>query len=390
MSKEEFLVKLEQCIRCGSCKTRCPTYETEKNEALSGRGRLVILEALISGALPETGTASDRVLSCIQCGACAESCPLGIEIPELIYSGRTFLRRGRGNVLRTLTGLALKYPDVLLSIARPLRRPLIRTLIKQDLVPHDFHFPESRSTRNGWKMNGKSEKGAVMVFAGCSGNYIYPGLRESTERVLDLLGYEVLQPEKELCCGSPFRSMGMEKKALAFARQNLAMLGGSDVLATISPCPTCILTLRNEYRSLAGEGVENTMDISQFLLAYEPELFAQGETGRKEGCYYHDPCHMQYGLELVQEPRDILRSCGIALQNEKEGRCCGFGGTFRLRYPNISERLSTELQNTIEKESTSDIFTSCPGCLLQLKRTVKGRKVYHIIEAVEKTLRERF
>lgn len=390
MTEKAFLEKLERCVRCGTCKTVCPTYEAEHNETLSGRGRLVILKGMLSGDLPKKPSAMGKVLSCIQCGACAQKCPLGLEIPELIYTGRSLLRTtpGSGALLRFATRLFLNHPDSAFRLSRGVRRPIEGYLRKRGFVPEDFSFPRRKEDLTASKLMGTKHKGTVLLFAGCSTRYLYPHLGDSVVRVLSRLGYQVLQPAGEVCCGAPFRTLGMEREAVSFMKKNIGIFCHDPALATVSLCPTCVLALKKESRTLLGSSLENVMEVTEFLLHHEPDLFARKKGGdMTRDVYYHDPCHMKYGLGLITEPRSVLESIGLRPLNEVSDMCCGFGGTFSIRYREFSSRLAASIGETINSSGTEEVYTSCPGCIHQLRKVNSG-PVYHVIEAVEKALQE--
>jgi len=393
MNEKLFLEKLERCIRCGTCKTVCPTYEAEHDETLSGRGRLVILKGMISGDLPKKQFVMDKVLSCIQCGACAQKCPLGLEIPELIYEGRTLLRKapGSGALLRFATKLFLNHPDSALSLSRGIRKPLEGYLKRKEFVAKDFSLARPKKSPRAIGAPGMKKKGTVLLFAGCSTRYLYPHLGDSVVRVLSRLGYEVFQPAGEVCCGSPFRTLGMEREAVSFMQKNIEIFGHDRALATVSLCPTCVLSLKKESQTLIGSALESIMEVSEFLFLHEPELFDRKQGGDTiRDVYYHDPCHMKYGLGLVREPRSLLESCGLRPINEVSDTCCGFGGAFSIRYRDFSSRLAVSAGEKIKSSLAEEVYTACPGCIHQLRKVIRNGSVYHVIEAVEKVLQDQF
>ncbi len=79
------------------------------------------------------------------------------------------------------------------------------------------------------------------------------------------IGYEVVLPKGEVCCGSPLRALGLEEEAIALAKKNYQIFSKLKVEAILSLCPTCSLTLKSEYPKLIGHGLEKAMDISVFF-----------------------------------------------------------------------------------------------------------------------------
>jgi Fe-S oxidoreductase len=101
---------------------------------------------------------------------------------------------------------------------------------------------------------------------------------------------------------------------------------------------------------------------------------------------YHDPCHLKYGLGIEQEPREIIRNIGLDLIETKEDRCCGFAGLFCLSFQELSQGLLKKCAPDYEKSDADMIITSCPGCIMQLKKEVKNKPVMHLIEILEETV----
>ena len=92
MESSRYLSELLQCVRCGSCKTFCPTYNSEATEVMGARGRLALLKGFADGQIKPSPLINERIFSCIMCGACKELCPLGVDIPEAILRGRALLK----------------------------------------------------------------------------------------------------------------------------------------------------------------------------------------------------------------------------------------------------------------------------------------------------------
>jgi len=377
-----------ECVRCGACKTQCPTYDTACTETLSPRGRIAILNAIMGGEIEATRSALEKIESCLHCLACTPNCPPGINIPEIIYSGLSLLRERtrRKGLLRLLVHSALLHPGPYFAAASFARGPVERYLKRRTLIPEDLSLP-GRSLRTLPQViePERPKKGRVAIFRGCSTNYIFTGLGRSLIRVLLRLGYEVVMPRSEVCCGSPLRSLGMEKEAIRFARKNVETFSRLKADAVISLCPTCILAIREEYPLMISRGIENAMDITAFLLAV-PAL----DLGPLDGsqAFYHDPCHMRYGLKITEEPREILRRCGIEAVSGDRQQCCGFGGIFSMKFRDYSLMMAGKVAEEIERTGAGTVVTSCPGCMLQLRKILRGMEVLHVVEVLEKATGE--
>ncbi len=374
--------ELLKCVRCGSCKVLCPTYQHGALEVTSARGRLVLLRGLLTGDIKPSPLLNERIFSCILCGACAGKCPLGIDIPEAIYHGRALLSKTdkERKQLRTIARFTTRWPDLSFKMLRMSQQVVLPYLYKKEIIPFIPEFPEIVHRSRGQVYKASQKRGRVAVFSGCSVQHLFPHLEEALIHVLNKLGYEVILPKGLVCCGAPLRTLGMEDESVVRARKNLSILNKLTVEAVLSLCPTCTLTLKTDYPKMVGKGVENAMDISVFLNDKLEPARAAGKTA-----VYHDPCHLKYGLGIEREPREMITKAGLELIGPREQGCCGFGGVFCMSQQEMSNTLLTACTTHLKQPESDTVITSCPGCMLQLNRTVTDRPVLHLIELIEET-----
>lgn len=380
MDKSDYLDALSHCVRCGSCKAPCPTYDNEPSEGMGARGRLVLLRGLLSGDLKPSPVLNERIFSCILCNACASACPLGIDIPEAIYHGRSVLRQSdkKRRLLRSFARFSTKWPDISFKIMKMSRHLFLPLLARKGIIPFCPDFPETPFRNIEQVHKVKNKRGRVAIFSGCSINYLFPLLGESLINVLRSMGYEIILPKGETCCGSPLRALGLEEEAVTLAKKNYQIFSKLKVEAILSLCPTCSLTLKSEYPKLIGHGLQKATDISAFFADKIGKTELIGKTA-----VYHDPCHLVHGLGIKKEPREIIKKAGFELLGTGTSECCGFGGVFCASYKEISENLLQKSSKKLLDTQAEVVVTSCPGCLLQLGRQITDRPVLHLIELIE-------
>jgi glycolate oxidase iron-sulfur subunit len=388
MNEEKYIEELKKCVRCGSCKAFCPTYDEDATESMGARGRLSLLLGLASGRLVPSQILNDRIFSCTLCGACTRLCPLGVDIKELIYHGRNILRKSdlMRRPLRILTKFFVKRPKLsfrLLSMSRNISLPL---LSRTGLLPFKPELPDRQLRDSVHVVTVQNKKGRVAIFTGCSINFMYPHLGESLVNVLNLLGYEVVLPAGEFCCGAPLRTLGLEDEAVSCAEKNYGLFSKLNVEAVLSLCPTCTLTLKKEYPNLIGRGIDHALDISEFFIGKLDRFSSAGPSGFIRNALYHDPCHLQYGLGIKKEPREIIRSAGVDLLDTDGEHCCGFAGLFCFSNKELSKGFLNKCSQEYGKTEAASIITSCPGCILQLSREIRDKPVLHLIEIIEEAL----
>ncbi|MEW6600861.1 MAG: (Fe-S)-binding protein, partial [Nitrospirota bacterium] len=328
------------------------------------------------------------IYSCMLCGACKNLCPAGINIPEVIYQGRTALSKayGKGRLLRETLKMSLSGFDNIFSVLKWGRRLFYGGLYHSGMIGY---VPEISPTpfKNGLQVYKTINKiGRMAIFAGCSVNYFYPRLGEALSRVLVSKGYEVVVFKGEVCCGAPFRSLGLEDEARKLAERNIEHFNKVRAEAIISMCPTCTMVMRDQYPHMTGDTINNLMDINEFLIKYDitPNLETAPST-----VTYHDPCHLSYGLGIREKPRRILKNIkGVELIEMKHAdECCGFAGLFSLHFKDMSKSIGMKKIRNISDTGAGTVVTSCPGCIMQLealkKETGAGFGIKHIVEVID-------
>ncbi|MDI6801287.1 MAG: (Fe-S)-binding protein [Thermodesulfovibrionales bacterium] len=392
----------EACVRCGSCKALCPTYMHDVTEGMSARGRVVLLNKFNDGDIEPSEALDKRLYSCILCGACNSLCPLGINITDAIYGCRKKIAKynKKRRLLTSLLGFGLKRTNAGFSLIKFLEG-INNLLPVQNILPFkifkdlDIVLPDSPLRDSVSIFRVSKPRGRIAVFAGCSVNFLYPEAGRSLIKSLTALNYDVILPQGEACCGAPLLGLGLERDAAQLAEKNLKIFKDLNVEAVVGLCPTCIHFIKNEYIRLVGSGIDNAMEVPQFFM----DKIQQAEHKRQKidnknlasdichlgSVIYHDPCHSIYNLNVSSEPRNILKSLGTNIIDSDKG-CCGFGGTFRLLYKELSESI---LDDRIKAYKNADtIVTSCPNCIIQLRSRLKNKPVKHIIEIIEKALKE--
>ncbi len=385
MKEEEYLKELSRCVRCGSCKAFCPTYDEDVTEGMAARGRLTLLRGLSLGQLTQSPVINDRVFSCILCGACAGLCPPGVDITEALYHGRNILKGSdkKRRYLRLLTKFSIKNPDLSFRLLKMLQHILFPYLTKKGILPFQSQLPDSPLRDEHYIYKAAKKRGRVALFTGCSVNFLYPHLGEALINVLIKSGYEVVLPQGEVCCGMPFRTLGLEEEAIRLAEKNMRVFGKLKVEAILSLCPTCILALKEQYPKLIGDGMDRAMDVSSFFIDKIKSPHGSRLAPHAESVTYHDPCHLNYSLGIKKEPREILKNIGFELIEAEGEGCCGFGGLFSISYKDISRSLLQKRVDAYLRTGADTIVTSCPGCIMQLSSGVKDKKVFHVIELIE-------
>jgi L-lactate dehydrogenase complex protein LldE len=213
----------------------------------------------------------------------------------------------------------------------------------------------------------------VALFATCLVDLVSPEVAEASAALLRAAGLEVDVPEAPTCCGQPWWTSGFPEEARRVARGALEAFEAAP--AVVVPSGSCAAMVRASYpRLFAGTQDEapardlaaRAHELSAFLVDV---LGADGPGGRFEArVAYHDGCHGLRELGLGRQARRLLAGVeGLELvEIEPPVACCGFGGTFSLRLPELAEAMADDELARVEAAGAEVVAAADPGCLLHL------------------------
>lgn len=212
----------------------------------------------------------------------------------------------------------------------------------------------------------------VALFIPCFVDQFYPAVGEAVVRVLRRLGHEVSYPEGQTCCGQPAFNAGYHEEARCVARKFLPHFEGAE--AVVTPSGSCAAMVKVFYRELFGADdravadlADRTWEFSSFLV----DRLGLSDVGARfpATVTYHDGCHGLRELTIRKQPRALLAAVReLELIEMGEARsCCGFGGTFAVKFPVISTAMA-QVKCTSAAETRADyIVSGDPSCLMQIQ-----------------------
>jgi len=233
----------------------------------------------------------------------------------------------------------------------------------------------------------------VSLFITCLVDQLCPNVGKATVDVLRRAGCEVVFDERQTCCGQPAFNTGYRSEARKFATRFIEIFEESDADYIVSPSGSCTAMIHHfpelfedddEWRERAQRIADRTHELSSFLVrVLKVEDVGASWTGRVT---WHDACHGLRDLNLKTEPRTLIRHVRgaefVELQNADS--CCGFGGTFSVKYPEISVAILDQKIDAIERAGVNAVVSGDASCLMQIggRLSRKGSKVrvMHIAE----------
>ena len=317
--------ELNVCIRCAYCFEGCPVFKELGWESDGARGKVILSYGLFSGELEPSQYIADKIYECTFCKDCVERCSADVNVPDILTAARA------------------------------------------DLVENGFKYEAHEELLNkieetgnifGKELKAPARSGEVPVLLGCR----LKERREDAERYLEILeklGIKPLVVEDEVCCGMPQGVLGYKNRLKKQMDKFRKRFPYKDFICM---CTTCVFFITQAYPDLNPTYIIE--EIYKRLPAHNPKKLGISVT-------YHDPCNLSRGMDMVEEPREILDWIGVELVemelHGKETFCCGGGGGVLVTNKGLSEKLAkTRYQQAIDTE-VDTLVTLCPTCELNLR-----------------------
>jgi L-lactate dehydrogenase complex protein LldE len=235
---------------------------------------------------------------------------------------------------------------------------------------------------------------SVALFVTCVADVIAPEVAVALVRVLRAGGCSVSCPAGQTCCGQPAWNAGFAEDAARVARTSLAALEADPAEEIVVPAGSCATMIRLYWPDLftrvgdepAAERARRVGDrVREFTeLAVTLDLPPLGDV-EPVVVAHHRSCHMERELHIREPPAELLDrvpGCDRA-EWEADDRCCGFGGTFSVKLPEVSVAMADEKLDTLP-DGVSEIVGADSSCLLHLKARAQARgvpvRVRHVAE----------
>ncbi|WP_263380065.1 (Fe-S)-binding protein [Granulicella paludicola] len=443
---------LDKCVHCGFCLPACPTYVLWGNEMDSPRGRIWMMRKSTIGEANEDEhldhNLRTHIDNCLGCMSCMTACPSGVEYNKLIEDTRAQIeahtvRPLSERLFRWMLFSTFPHPTRLKLLGLPIalyQRFGIQALARKsgllNLLPRRLHameallptvplnpfrkLPKLIPAQTRWSESpqdrvphvpllgsGFAESvpvtntlGRVAMLTGCVQDAYFKHVNEATARVLSAVGYDVVIPPAQGCCGALMVHSGLEHEAMDYARRMIAIFERAQADTIVINAAGCGSTMK-EYAHLlrndpawsgrAARFSKRCKDISE-LLAAAPITAQLSPLPLRAA--YHDACHLRHAQGIYAEPRALLAHIpGLTIAELAESNiCCGSAGVYNLLHPETADELGDrKVQHLLETKAEA-LISANPGCLLQLQAALRRNghaelPTFHMVELLDASLR---
>jgi glycolate oxidase iron-sulfur subunit len=414
----ELRSEIDKCVRCGTCRSTCPTFKVIGRETSCARGRVTLISEYMNGGVGLTETFLKHLKECTLCGACRSKCPNGVDTVAIFAAARRDVTEKQGvpfaasvifkNLLASggimslglklatrFQGLFFRDASAGVGLLSRFSLPLVGSgrLVPPLAGTPFLDLPEVKSADG--QADKKKGGPSVAFYAGCGINYLMPEVGLKSLEAVRRAGASVSVPQGQACCGMPAYAMGDIATARSMALKNLEVFEAAGADFIVTSCATCghglkslmvdLLSDDPGLKARAEKIAAKTRDISE-LLVKELGFKAKGRGGERRVVTYHDPCHLGRAQGLREEPRELLKmGPGVVLKEMKNPcLCCGLGGGLMYNNYELSMEIAAKKAENIKRSGAQFVATACPGCIVQLRdglhRSGVDVKVCHVVE----------
>ncbi|MBE9376287.1 (Fe-S)-binding protein [Saccharopolyspora sp. HNM0983] len=232
----------------------------------------------------------------------------------------------------------------------------------------------------------------VALFATCLGDTMFPDAPKATVQVLERLGCRVEFPLAQTCCGQMHTNTGYRRQARTSVRTFVDAFDGYD--AVVAPSGSCVGSVRHQHETVAAgdPGLTRSVqriaprvhELSEFLV----DVLGVTDVGARfpHRVTYHPTCHSSRLLRVGDKPLQLLRAVrGLDLAELPQAdECCGFGGTFALKNPDVSVAMGADKARHVRDTGAQVLCAGDSSCLMHigglLSRQRSGVRVLHLAE----------
>ncbi len=345
----EIALLADRCVQCGLCLPHCPTYQLDRSETESPRGRIAYMKALALGLISPTDAGDKHLEHCLGCRRCEAACPADVEYGHLLALAREqqYLRKPPSFQIKAINGLLAK--PRLLGIAGSLGR----FAGKLPALPNAVEPGSSANTNPGKH---------VAIFVGCIAETYETNTRTSLQRLLNTIGFSAAPIVGQTCCGMAASHLGDTDTAKNLADKNRAAFGGKMTVLTLA-------TGCHEKLSSILQTQNIVIDALDFILQHSANLTFKAANKK---IALHIPCSQSTVVKSDMATRKLLAMVpNLEIQSLPDRGCCGAAGMHMLAEPKRAAQFRAPFIEDVLHSNASELLSANIGCRLHLANGLK-------------------
>jgi len=350
--ERKYREKIQECSRCGFCQAVCPVYGATLRPSYNARGKMLLLKEVMDGKIELNDDLIETLFQCTTCASCAETCPSGVNVHEIIKQVR-----------KDMVNIGSCHP-AFKGMNEVLKR---HTNIYAEDEPADFE-------------RERNKKAAFVYFVGCVGSFREDEATLATLELLDHLEVDYTLID-EACCSGVLEDLGYQINE-DLAGKNIDLIFQTGAKTVITGCPYCFRTFNNQrpYGELKDQGVK-VVHITQFMMDFDLGL----KTHKR--VTYHDPCDLGRHCGIYEEPRTTIRRVAPNFiempHHHANALCCGAGGGVRGAFAKNSIAMARRRLKEAEEIGAEVVLTDCNSCVHNLSNAKLRKQKFEIYNTTQ-------
>ncbi len=381
-----YIPEASECLRCGMCISSCPTFRLFQIDEETPRRRIRTISKILVENLPISADERKHLDNCLQCRACETVCPSRMAYGQLFDQARVQLKANPGWLVKQAFRLIENkrwrtrlMPLLSVYLKSGLQKPLrsIGLLKKLHLAEAEALLAKPALQALAVCYPASAKKcGKVALFTGCIAEHFDRETLLAAIKLLNAIGYEVLVPPQQSCCGAIHQHNG--QPAACLIDNNIKVFNALDVDAVLHTATGCGAML-SEYQSDDNEAAElfrqRLYDINDFVLKHWLDGLQLTASDLK--VVVHEPCSQRNVLKNQQAVYALLQKIpGLSIAALADNHiCCGAGGSYMLTHPDNAGQLRALKQQVIADSSADVVVSGNFGCAAYLN--ADGGRVAH-------------
>ena len=364
------------------------------DERDSPRGRIWLMRELLESPQTVSKDTRHHLDRCLGCQSCMTTCPSGVDYIHLLDIGREKMdviapRSLADKLMRRMLGMIIPHAGrfhmmmrfaVLGRIFAPLMPRQLQAALSK--LPQSLPKLDAIGSQNKvFPANKPQPVKRVVLLAGCAQRALDPAINQSTIRVLNRLGIEVVVRAEAHCCGALTQHIGETESAVKSIRQAIdawdAEINGKGVDAIIANASGCGTMVKDYghvmaddpgYAAKAKHISALCKDVAEIIGDIGIDDIIQPiDDGARPVIAYHSACSLQHGQKIHDLPQELLRRAGFDVRKPVNGHlCCGSAGVYNILQPDMADNLKARKKDSLVNTGADYVAAGNIGCIAQL------------------------
>lgn len=375
-----YIPDAAECMRCGMCVSSCPTFRLFEVDEETPRRRIRSIGKVLLENQPLDADELRHLDNCLQCRSCESVCPSRMAYGELFDQAQAKLNADKPLNWQARLAFWLvahkRWRNALLPLLSLYLRSGMRQLLRAGKLLDKLQLATAESLLTEpalaplsgiYSTSQRKQRGRVALFTGCLAENFDRATQRAAIKLLNAIGYEVVVPEGQGCCGAIHQHNGQSAQKLI--NNNITVFYALEVEAVLysaSGCGAMLTEYGNQDAETAGWFHRRLQDVNDFLLQHWPDNLQLAASNLNVAV--HEPCSQRNVLKNSQSVYGLLRKIpGLNLEPLPDNQlCCGAGGSYLLTHPENAGRLRELKRLAIEGCGADLVVSSNFGCALHL------------------------